>query len=376
MRIITAGESHGEYLSVIIEGFPKGVVVDAGTINQELKKRMAGYGRGKRMSIESDKVHIISGLRNKTSLGSPIAMLIKNRDWQIFAQDSDKLPAINLPRPAHADLAGALKYGENDVRNILERASARETAMRVCAGSACKQFLKNFGVEFASFTVSIGEAVSLSRPANIKAIQQGVQGSQLNCIDRNKEKAMISEIEKAQKKGDSLGGVIEVWASGVCPGLGSCMQYDKRLDALLASAMISIPSIKGVEMGLGFEYARMPGSKGHDEIFYSKQKGFYHNTNNSGGIEGGMSSGEPIVLRVAMKPIATLITPLHSVNLLSKKEQKAAVVRSDTCAVAAAGAVAESMMAITLAQAYMEKFGCDGLSEIVANFKNYMKSIR
>ncbi|MDD3296394.1 MAG: chorismate synthase [Candidatus Omnitrophica bacterium] len=372
MRILTAGESHGQANISILEGFPKGVKITAEIINQELKRRASGPGRGKRMSIESDKVQILSGLRNKITLGSPISLLVKNKDNTIFSQKPDALAAINVPRPAHADLAGALKYSESDVRNILERSSARETVARVCVGSVCKQFLSNLKIQVASFTFSLGDIISDKRPANIKEIINKTGKSKLNSID--KENQMLAEIDKTKKNKDTLGGIIEIWITGLPAGLGSCMHYDRRLDAMLAYNLMSIPAVKGVEVGLGFEYALMRGSEAHDVISHSKNKGFYRKTNNSGGIEGGISTGEPIVLRIAMKPISTLAKPLDSVNLKTKKTDKAPLVRSDTCAVVACGVIAEAMSAIVITEAILDKFGSDSLGEIKNNYDNYIKS--
>jgi len=376
MRILTAGESHGEYITTVLEGFPKGVKIDQKFINQELKKRMSGFGRGKRMSIESDKVNIISGLRNKITLGSPIAMLVKNKDNKIFTQKKDILPVLSVPRPSHADLAGAMKYQETDIRNILERSSARETVARVCAGAVCKQFLLNFGIKIASFTLSVGGVSSDKVPKSVDDIISKAKGSKLNCIDKSKEKLMVKEIEVAAVIGDSLGGIIELWIDKAPPGLGSCMQFDKRLDARLASYLMSVPAVKGVEVGLGFDYARAKGSAAHDPIYYKEGEGFIRKTNNSGGIEGGVSTGLPIVLRLAMKPIATLGKPLDSVNIINKKATKAPIVRSDVCAVAACGFIAENMSAIAITESFLEKFGSDTLSEISSNYSSYLKALK
>jgi len=375
MRILTAGESHGECLTTIIEGFPKGVRIEQDFINQELKRRMSGAGRGKRMSIEDDKAEIVSGLRNKITLGSPITILVKNKDVKIFSQNKDELPSLPIPRPAHADLSGALKYNDADVRNILERASARETVSRVCAGAIFKQFLLNFDIDIASFTVAVGNVVSDVKPKSISDIKTKIKSSQLNCIDQKKEKLMISEIKKAEAEKDSLGGIAEIRIEGVPPGLGTFMHFDRRLDAKLACYLMSIPAVKAVEVGLGFQYAKSRGSLSHDEIYYSKTKGFYRNTNNSGGIEGGISTGEAIVLRIAMKPIATLRRPLNSVNLISKKAEKAIVIRSDTCAIAACAIIAENMAAVAVAESFLEKFGGDTLSEIKTAYRTYAKNL-
>lgn len=376
MRILTAGESHGEYIVAILEGFPKGVKVDQKFVNEELKKRASGEGRGKRMSIEQDRVKIVSGLRNKITLGSPIAILVKNKDTKIFTQAKDSLSSLSVPRPSHADLAGALKYQETDMRNILERASARETVARVSAGAICKQFLLNFGIKIASFTLSLGGISSQKQPRSINEIINKVKGSKLNCLDKNKEKLMIEEIAEAKEAGDSLGGVVELWIEGVPAGVGSFMHFDRRLDAKLSSYLMGIPAVKGVEIGLGFDYAKKSGSLTHDAIYYTVNKGFTRKTNNSGGIEGGISTGLPIILRLAMKPIATLAKPLDSVNIITKKAQKAPVVRSDVCAIVACGLIAESMSAIAITESFLDKFGFDSLGEISSNYRNYLKSLK
>lgn len=376
MRILTAGESHGAGNLAIIEGFPQGVAIDEKIINNELKRRMSGAGRGKRMSLEQDQVRLLCGIRNKITLGSPIAFLIENKDIHISAQQADSLEPLHTPRPAHADLAGALKYGERDLRNVLERASARETVSRVAIGSICKQLLSHFNITIASYTVSLGSVVSKQRARDVSEINKKTKGSVLNCIDRTAERRMLSLIRQCQKKGDTLGGIVEIWAQGLCPGLGSVMHFDKRLDAVLAAYLMSIPAIKGVEIGLGFSYAQKPGSLAHDAILYSAKRGFYHATNNSGGVEGGISTGEPLVLRVAMKPIATLMEPLDSVDIITKQKTKAPAVRSDTCAIVACGVIAESMVAIAVTKSFLEKFGCDSLKEITTNYRNYCKSLK
>jgi chorismate synthase len=375
MRILTAGESHGEAMIAILEGFPKGVKVEESFINKELQRRQKGFGRGGRMGIEKDEVHIISGLRNKVSLGSPIAVMVRNKDQKIFTQKKDNLSSQFIPRPAHADLPGCLKYQEKDIRNILERASARETTARVCVGSICKQFLFSFNIRIASFVVGVGGVVSRKKPRNVEEIIRRTRSSCLNCIDRKSEKLMIHQIKMAEEEGDTLGGVVEVWAENVPPGLGSFMHFDKRLDAKIAGLMMGIPAARGVEIGLGFEYSKKRGSLSHDIICFSKAKGWYRKTNNAGGIEGGLSNGEPIVVRVGMKPISTLGKPLDSVNLLSKKKDKAPVIRADICAVSAFGVIAESMLAIALTESLLEKFGCDSLGEIKRNYRSYLKSL-
>jgi chorismate synthase len=280
-----------------------------------------------------------------------------------------------IPRPAHADLSGALKYQEKDLRNILERASARETAARVCVGAICKQFLLSFNIRISSFTASLGAISSALKPKNVAEISSKTKNSALNCVDKAAEKQMLKAIERAQTAGDTLGGVIEIWLEGVVPGLGSFMHFDRRLDAILAGYLMSIPAVKGVEVGLGFEYAQKSGATSHDAIYYSKKAGFYRTTNNSGGIEGGISTGAPIVLRIAMKPIATLKKPLASVNLKTKTKELAMVERSDTCAIVALGVIAESMSAIAITEAFLDKFSHDSLKEIKENYQNYLKNL-
>jgi len=377
MRFLTAGESHGEALVAIIEGFPKGVKIEASFIDNELKRRMAGYGRGKRMAIEEDKVCIISGMRNKITLGSPIAMLVKNRDHNIFTQKSDNLKGLHIPRPGHADLAGYFKYGDKDLRNILERSSARETAARVCVGAVCKQFLSYFDIKLASFVTTVGKVSSNLKPKNVSDILRRTNKSAISSIDYAKERLMMKEIDKAREDGDSVGGILEVWAEGVPPGLGSCMHFDTRLDTKIAAYIMSIPSVKAVEIGAGFDYARMRGSKSHDSIFISENNvhKLKRKTNNSGGIEGGMSNGDTLVVRIGVKPIPTLVNSLPSVNIVSGRKEKASVIRSDTCVVEAAGVISENMIAIAIVESFLDKFGSDTLPEIKRNYNRYIKGL-
>ena len=374
MRILTGGESHGEALIAVIEGFPQGVRIEEFFIDQELSRRQKGYGRGKRMDIEKDKAHIVSGVRNNISMGSPITVMIKNKDNTILSQGKDGLEPVLVPRPGHADLVGALKYHDNDMRNMLERASARETAARVCAGSVCKQFLANFDITIASFVLSIGSVRSNISPESIEEIIEKTSSSSLSCVDPGAEKRMIEEIKDAAEKGDTLGGVIEVWVKGLCPGIGSFMHFDQRLDSKIAGFVMSIPAVKGVEIGAGFDYARARGSSMHDAIYFSPaEEGFYRKTNNAGGIEGGVSNGELLVIRCAMKPISTLVSPLDSVNIVTKKQANASVIRSDVCAVPACGVVAETMIALAVTECFLEKFGSDSLVEIKRNYLQYIK---
>jgi chorismate synthase len=344
LRYLTAGESHGKAILAILEGMPAGLKVNGAFINQELKRRQSGFGRGKRMQIEKDNAQILSGLKNSITLASPISILIQNKDSSI-----QELPKILCPRPGHTDLAGLLKYGFSDIRNVLERASARSTTATVGIGAICKILLSEFGIQISSEVLSIGG-------------------------ETDKE-AMMKQISQAIKSKDTVGGIFEVIAKNVPCGLGSYAQPDRHLDSRLTKEIIAIPGIKGIETGLGFGYAEKFGSEVHDAIYYNKNKGYFRKTNNAGGIEGGISNGENIVLRACMKPISTLMRPLDSVNILTKKPSKAAVERSDTSVVEAAGVVAEAACAFVLADAFLDKFGNDSLKDIKANYKNYLKRI-
>ncbi|MFH1645884.1 MAG: chorismate synthase [Candidatus Omnitrophota bacterium] len=362
LRYLTAGESHGKALIAILEGMASGLKIDEKIINKELSRRQIGYGRGGRMKIETDKVEIVSGVRKGVTLGSPIAMLIKNKDFKI-----DLLGEVRCPRPGHADLAGAIKYGTDDARNILERASARETAARTAVGALCKILLAECGIEVFSYTKSIGCVDADVLKLSYEKIRSACLKSDLNCPDKNAENLMKKEIDKAKAAGDTLGGTFEVIAVNLPIGLGSCMHYDRKLDARLAAELCSIQAIKGVEFGAGFEGCKLFGSQFHDAITL-KGKKIARKTNNAGGIEGGMSNGEDIVLRCAMKPIATLLNPIDSVDMRTKSMKKADVERSDICAVAAAGIVAENVTAFVLAQAVLEKYGSDSMTELLRHF--------
>lgn len=344
LKVLTAGESHGQALVAILEGLPAGLKVDAARINRELARRQKGIGRGKRMQIEHDQARIISGLKKGKSLGSPLAICIKNKDFSI-----ERLPRVTCPRPGHADLAGALKYGFGDIRCVLERSSARETASRVGIGAICKIFLEQFRIKISSRIISIAGETDL--------------------------KEALRLVNQAREDKDSLGGIFEVRASGVPCGLGSYAQAGRRLDSRLAGAIVSIPGIKAVEVGLGFGYADSRGSECHDAIYYNRKKGYFRKTNNAGGIEGGVSNGEDIILRACMKPIPTLLEPLDSVNILTKKPARATVERADTCAVEPAAVIAESGCAYVIADALLEKFGADCLVDIKAALRNYLKRI-
>jgi chorismate synthase len=345
LKLLTAGESHGRALVGILEGLPAGLRVDIKKINHELRRRQQGPGRGKRMKMEQDKVQIISGLKNRYTLGSPIAVLIENRDYSI-----DKLPALTCPRPGHGDLPGGLKYGFCDLRNTLERASARETAVRVAIGAICKIFLAEFAIAISSKIVSIG--------------------------GQTKKKEILRKITEAQGRKDTLGGIFEVVVKGLPIGLGSYVHWQRRLDSRLAGIMMSIPAVKAVEFGLGFSCADKFGSSVHDAIYYSKNKGYFRLSNNAGGLEAGVTNGQPLIIRACMKPISTLMAPLDSVDILTHKPAQAAVERSDTCAVEAAGVIGESVCAYVLADVFLEKFGSDSLKDIKQAYKNYLKRLR
>ncbi len=382
LQYLTAGESHGRCLVVIIEGLPANLEINIEEINEQLRERQVGFGRGDRMRIEKDQVEILSGIRHNFTLGSPISLLISNKDWEnwqeIMAPAIDspieyEEPTIS-PRPGHADLAGAIKYGHNDLRNVLERASARETTARVAVGAIAKTLLREFDINFVSHVMQIGKVKA--KNSAFDEIKERIVISLLRCADKEAEEEMIKLIEQAKKDGDSLGGIFEVQVVGLPIGLGSYTQWDKRLDGRLAQAVMSIPAIKGVEIGLGFESAHKFGSQVHDEIFYAKRKGFFRKTNRAGGLEGGISNGEPIVLRAAMKPIPTLRKPLASVNFQTKEPTLAGYERSDVCVVPAASVVGEAMVAIELCKAMQEKFAGDSLQEMKMNYQNYMEYVK
>ncbi len=371
LRILTAGESHGKALVAILEGFPAGIKILDDDIDKELARRQIGYGRGNRMKIEKDEVEIISGVRKNISLGSPITLLIQNRDYRL-----DDISTLSKPRPGHADLAGAIKYGQHDIRNILERASARETSARVAIGALGKILLKEFNIEIISHVVSILDAQAKTNNLSFNKIKEWSNKSVLRCADARAEKLMIKKINQARESGDTVGGVFEILVDGLVPGLGSYVHYDRRLDASLALALMSVPAIKAVEIGTGIESAYKFGSKVHDAIYYKKGTGFFRKTNNAGGLEGGVTNGEILVLRGYMKPIATLSNPLSSVDIVSKKSYQASIERHDYCAVPAAGVVGEAMAAIELAKAMSEKFGGDSLKEMLRNYHGYLKQIK
>jgi chorismate synthase len=370
LRFMTAGESHGRGLLVILEGMPAGVPVTEEEISAQLARRQHGYGRGGRMQIEQDRAEIYSGVMRGTTIGAPIGLVIGNKDWR-----KDE-PPLTRPRPGHADLAGALKYHFDDVRRVLERSSARETVARVAAGAVCRCLLSQFGIALASHVVELGGIAVTRRPDHPEAIPALADGSPLRCVDREAEAKMIAAVDEAKAKGDTLGGVFEVVVTGLPVGLGTYVHWDRRLDARLAQAMMSINAIKGVEIGEGFHEARLPGSAAHDEIFYEKERGFFRRTNQSGGTEGGMTTGEPLLVRVAMKPLSTLRSPLASVDIVTKERVEAAVVRSDVTAVPAAGVIGEAMAAYVLADALIEKFGGDSLDQMRVAYEAHQRWTR
>ncbi len=355
----------------IVDGVPAGLHIDKSIIDLELARRMLGYGRGKRMNIESDKVDILSGLRQDRTIGSPISLLVKNRDHSI-----DSLPKVYEPRPGHADLSGILKYNLSDVRDVLERASARETVSRVAVGSICKILLAEFGITVISHVVAIGAAVSKAKSLTFEKIVAASIKSPVMCANASASARMCKEIDRVIASGDTLGGVFEILIHGVPPGLGSYAQWDRKIDGSLARAIMSIQAIKGVDFGIGFEAAALKGSLVHDEIFHDKRRGFYRKSNNSGGIEGGMTTGADIIIRAAMKPIATLKRALSSVDIRTKKPVKATVERSDVCAVPAAAVIGEAVCAIEIANSLIEKFSGDSLSEMRRNYDGYLSQIK
>ncbi len=387
LRFLTAGESHGKGLVAIVEGMVADLPLQEGHINKDLKHRQQGYGRGPRMKIEEDRAEIMAGVRHGLTTGSPIALLIVNRDWQNWQEQLSISPvekqveAVSCPRPGHADLAGVVKYGLKDIRPIMERASARETAARVAVGAIARRFLEELRIAIQSHTIAIGPCHCESSEASSPSTDWAqVEASPVRCGDATVEKAMMVAIDEAKAKGDTLGGVFEVIATGVPIGLGSHVSWDRRLDGRIAQAIMSINAVKGVEVGVGFGIAGLRGSQAHDIIEPAPRVGasqakqplpWRHATNRAGGIEGGMSNGESILVRAAVKPIATLASPLHSVDLRSGEVAQAHYERSDICAVPAAGVVGEAMLAIVLADACLEKFGGDNLKETLANYHNY-----
>jgi chorismate synthase len=390
LRFLTAGESHGKALVAILEGIPAGLLIDFSAITTELRRRQGGYGRGRRMAIESDRAEALSGIRHGLSTGAPIALLIPNKDWEnwqrTMAVESDQpadtpgsdRPAVTRPRPGHADLSGFVKYGHDDMRNVLERASARETAARVAIGAVARQLLHQLGADVVSHVVSIG-SISLPDPLAVSYDQVRAISADapLHCVDGALERQMTAEIDRAREAGDTMGGSFEVIAHDVPPGLGSYVQWDRKLDGRLGQALMSIPAIKAVGIGRGPAVAALPGSRVHDEILppagisAAQAVGVSRPTNNAGGLEGGVTNGQDLRITGYMKPIATLMKPLRSVDLAMMTESPAAIERSDVCAVPAAAVVAEAMVAFVLADAAIEKFGGDSIDEFVANWRAF-----
>ena len=388
LRFQTAGESHGQALLAILSGLPAGLRVDFDFINRELKRRQGGYGRGGRMKIESDTAQFLSGVRHGQTIGSPITILIENRDWanwkeamavEDHPETRAKYKPLSPPRPGHADLAGCLKFNFREARYVLERASARETAARVAAGALAKVFLKEFGVEVASHVVAVGQTALNDDPVpfeRVLALRDRAE-IQMNCVDASVEARMMKEVDRAVETRDSVGGTFEVVAHGVPPGLGSCAQWDERLDGQLAQAVMSIQAVKAVELGSGIENSARMGSEVHDEIGYDRdQSRFTRKTNRAGGLEGGISNGEDVVVRGYLKPISTLRRPLDSVEFESKQPVKAAYERSDVCVVPASGVIGEAMVALVLARAFLIKFGGDSMEETRRNSDAYMEQVR
>ncbi|KMY54614.1 MULTISPECIES: chorismate synthase [Bacillaceae] len=385
MRYLTAGESHGPQLTTIIEGLPAGMPLTAEAINKELSRRQKGHGRGRRMQIEKDQAQIKSGVRHGYTLGSPVALVVENNDWKHWTKimgsepfdeaDGEEMKRqITRPRPGHADLNGGLKYGHRDMRNVLERSSARETTVRVAAGAVAKQLLKLLGIEIASHVIEIGgikaEHVEFESLAQLQELSEN---SPVRCLDQEAEKKMMQAIDDAKANGDSIGGVVEVIAEGMPAGVGSYVHWDRKLDAKIAAAVMSINAFKGVEIGIGFEAAERFGSEVHDEIAWSEERGYYRKTNRLGGFEGGMTTGMPVVVRGVMKPIPTLYKPLESVDIDTKEPFTASIERSDSCAVPAAAVVAEAVVAWELASAIVDQFYSDRMDTLAASLEEFRR---
>ncbi|MGH7843373.1 MAG: chorismate synthase [Candidatus Binataceae bacterium] len=385
LRFLTAGESHGPELVAVVEGAPAGFVIDLVAINHDLARRQKGYGRGGRMAIEKDEVRVVSGIRFGRTMGSPITFIVENRDfknWEkrmsVDPRDRSETKLVTRPRPGHADLAGVLKYNLEDIRDVLERASARETTARVAIGALGKQFLAPFGVSVLGYVASIG---SIDAPVadgmDAERLARVTEESPVRVADPAAERAIIAEIDECKKTGDTLGGVVEVIAAGLPVGLGSYVQWDRKLDGRVGHALMSLQAVKGVEFGMGFGAARVRGSALHDEIGYDAEaRRFTRHSNNSGGTEGGMSTGEPLRVRVAFKPLSTLMRPLRSADIRSKQEAPGTIERSDVCAIPAAAVIAEAVVAFELAAALLEKFGGDSFTETVRNYQGYLDQVR
>ncbi len=383
LRFLTAGESHGKALVVILDGVPSGLPLKEDFINYQLARRQKGYGRGGRMKIEQDKVEILSGVRAGKTIGSPISLKIENKDWanwqkimDVAQDDISQGKIVHHPRPGHTDLPGGIKYDQHDLRNILERSSARETAARVATSSIARRLLDEFEIEIIGHVINLGGICISSKRLPLNEIEKISEESELRCIDKKVEAQMIEKIDLAKKNGDSLGGIFEIIVEGLPVGLGSHVQWDKKLDGRLAQSLMSIQAIKGVEIGMGFDTANHFGSQVHDEIFYDKKRErYFRKQNNAGGLEGGITNGEPLVIRAAMKPLSTLYRPLKSVNIITHETYEATIERTDITAVPAAAVIGENCVAFTLADAFLEKFGGDSLKEIHRNYEGYLKQV-
>ena len=381
LRYLTSGESHGKSLISILYGIPANIELNIDEINYELEKRQGGYGRGGRMKIEKDKINILGGVRGKITLGGPISIEIKNKDYENWIQYMNPMDNIDFEtkkvekvRPGHADLVGCLKYDFEDARNVLERSSARETASKVAVGAICKQVLKNFNIDFISRVVQIGN-VKDNNSYDFDYIKENVDKSAVRCINKDVEKEIIKEIDKVKSEGDTLGGVVEIRVKNLIPGLGSYTQFDKKIDGELAMHLMSIQAIKGVEIGIGFDVANNYGSNVMDEIYYNNEDGIKRKTNQLGGIEGGMTTGEELVIRCAMKPIPTLYKPLKSININTRESYSASIERSDNCAVPACSVVCENVVAFVICKYFLDKIGGDNLNDLKSNYNTYIKRL-
>ena len=381
LRYLTSGESHGKSLISILDGIPDNIELNIDERNYELEKRQGGYGRGGRMKIEKDKINILGGVRGKITLGGPISIEIKNKDYENWIQYMNPMDNIDFEtkkvekvRPGHADLVGCLKYDFEDARNVLERSSARETASKVAVGAICKQVLKNFNIDFISRVVQIGN-VKDNNSYDFDYIKENVDKSAVRCINKDVEKEIIKEIDKVKSEGDTLGGVVEIRVKNLIPGLGSYTQFDKKIDGELAMHLMSIQAIKGVEIGIGFDVANNYGSNVMDEIYYNNEDGIKRKTNQLGGIEGGMTTGEELVIRCAMKPIPTLYKPLKSININTRESYSASIERSDNCAVPACSVVCENVVAFVICKYFLDKIGGDNLNDLKSNYNTYIKRL-
>ena len=381
LRYLTSGESHGKSLISILDGIPANIELNIDEINYELEKRQGGYGRGGRMKIEKDKINILGGVRGKITLGGPISIEIKNKDYENWIQYMNPMDNIDFEtkkvekvRPGHADLVGCLKYDFEDARNVLERSSARETASKVAVGAICKQVLKNFNIDFTSCVVQIG-SVKDNNSYDFDYIKENVDKSAVRCINKDVEKEIIKEIDKVKSEGDTLGGVVEIRVKNLIPGLGSYTQFDKKIDGELAMHLMSVQAIKGIEIGIGFDVANNYGSNVMDEIYYNNEDGIKRKTNQLGGIEGGMTTGEELVIRCAMKPIPTLYKPLKSININTLESYSASIERSDNCAVPACSVVCENVVAFVICKYFLDKIGGDNLNDLKSNYNTYIKRL-